>query len=257
MDSIIRIPEVKVKVTRPNWDNDTELEEFVIVTFEPHTCTVEEKSKAAEIWKEPGDYGAHSDGMLSYSYSESRKSVDSPFTLSLTPEEDLNGLTWVDKISTFDLVYIEEFVKVRYCGIVHRVRYSARMAEGPERTIIIEGNGFGELLKIFQLVMDVKLFIGKPAEIDAIISKSEFITEGGKRLEDAINWYYTNFRKIAAERNNKRSVLDLLIEKKLEFKIDKNCETFLPICQSMYQAGVNTIWDIIRKIVPEPMYELF
>jgi hypothetical protein len=122
---------------------------------------------------------------------------------------------------------------------------------------MVQGNGFGELLKIFQLVMDVKLFIGKPAEIEDLIAKSEFITEGKKSLEDAINWYYANFRKIVAERNNKRSVVDMLLEKKLEFKIDKNCETLLPMCHSMYQAGVNTIWDILRKIVPDPMYELF
>jgi hypothetical protein len=25
----------------------------------------------------------------------------------------------------------------------------------------------------------------------------------------------------------------------------------------MYQSGVNTLWDIVRKIVPDPMYELF
>jgi hypothetical protein len=259
MDVIYRKPEIKVRINRPNWENENELQEYLIVTFEPRTCTLEEKSKAAEIWETPhGDYGAHSDGMLSYSYAESRQNVDSPFTLSLTPEEDMKGLTWLDKIATFDLVYIEELGKVRYCGIVHRVRYSARMGEkGPERTIMVEGNGFGELLKIFQLVMDVKLFIGKPAEIEDLIAKSEFITEGDKTLEGAVKWYYANFRKITAERNGKRSILDMLLENKLDFKIDKNCETPLPMCHSMYQTGVNTIWDILRKIVPDPMYELF
>jgi hypothetical protein len=258
MDSIIRIPGVKVKITRPNWENDTGLEEFVIVTFEPWPCTMEEKSKAAEIWKTPqGDYGAHSDGMLSYSYSESRQSVDSPFTLSLTPEEDMNGLTWLDKIATFDLVYIEEFGQVRYCGIVHRVRYNSRMGEGPERTIMVEGNGFGELLKVFRLVLDVKLFIGNPSELENIKAKSEFITLGGKSLKDAILFYYNNFKKIVAERNKKQSVLELLIEDKIDLEVDENCRSFLPMSQSMYQAGSNTLWDIIRKIVPEPLCELF
>jgi hypothetical protein len=258
VDVIYRKPEIKVRITRPDWKNTSNLEEFTIVTFEPMQCTDEEKSRAAERWKEPKNYDAKSDGLLSYSYAESRQNIDSPFTLSLTPEEDMKGLTWLDKIATFDLVYIEELGKARYCGLVHRVRHSARMGEkGPERIIMVEGNGFGELLKIFQLVMDVKLFIGKPAEIEDLIAKSEFITEGDKSLEGAIRWYYANFRKIVAERNNKRSVLDMLLEKKLDFKIDKNCETLLPMCHSMYQAGVNTIWDILRKIVPDPMYELF
>jgi hypothetical protein len=177
--------------------------------------------------------------------------------LSLTPEEDENGLTWLDKIATFDLVYIEEWGKVRYCGIVHRARYSARMGEGPERTIMVEGAGFGELLKVFQLVLDVKLFIGTPEEIENIRAKSEFITESGNSLKDAILFYYGNFKKIVGERHNKQSVLELLIEDKIDLDVDENCKSFLPISQSMYQAGQNTLWDIIRKIVPETLCELF
>jgi hypothetical protein len=186
VEAIMRIPEVRVKITRPNWKNESSLEEFTIVTFEPRACTEEEKSKAAEKWADPRDYDAYSDGMLSYSYSESISSVDSPFTLSLTPEEDLNDLTWLDKIAAFDLVYIEEFGKVRYCGIVRRVRYSARMGEGPERTIMVEGNGFGWLLQTFQLVLDTKLFINSQAELEDLQAKSEFISKGDTGLEAAI-----------------------------------------------------------------------
>jgi hypothetical protein len=254
MDAIIRVPDVRVKITRPNWKNETSLEEFTIVTFEPRPCTDEEKSKAKERWIDPQDYNAFSDALLSYSYAESRQSVDSPFTLSLTPEEDLNGLTWLDKIAPFDLVYIEEWGKVRYCGIVHRVRYSARMGEGPERTIMVEGNGFGELLKIFHLVLDIKLFINNPDEIDNIMAKSEFISKADTSLEAAMLFYYNHFKAITLEKNNKQSVLSLLIEEKISLKVDKNCTTLLPICQSMYQMGVNTLWDIFRKIVPDPMY---
>jgi hypothetical protein len=257
MDSIIRVPEVRVKITRPNWKNDTSLEEFEIVTFEPRPCTEEEKSRAREKWADPEDYKAFSDAMLSYTYTESRKNVDSPFTLTLTPEEDDNGLTWLDKIATFDLVYIEEFGVVRYCGIVHRVRYSSRMGEGPERTIMVEGNGFGELLKIFQLVMDVKLFINTPAEIEDLLAKSEFITKADTSLKGAIDFYYNNFKKILSERDNKQSALGLLLDEKADFKIGENCDTLLPICQSMYQMGETTLWGILRKIVPDPMYELF
>jgi hypothetical protein len=258
VDTIYRIPNVRVKITRPNWGNDTKLEEFVIVTFESRLYTMEEKSKAAEIRETPqGDYDARSDGMLPYSYAESLQSLDSPFSLSLTPEQDLNGLTWFDKIAAFDLVYIEEWGKVRYCGLVHRVRYSARMGEGPEHTIMVEGNEFGELLKIFQLVLDVKLFIGLPEEMENIKSKSEFITLGGKSLKDAILFYYNNFKKIVGDRNNKQSVLELLIEDNIDLEVDENCVSFLPISQNMYQAGSNTLWDIIRKIVPDPLCELF
>jgi hypothetical protein len=177
----------------------------------------------------------------------------------MTPEQDKNRLTWVDKIAQFDLVFIDEFGKVRYCGIVHRVRYSARMGqEGPERTVMVEGNGFGELLKTFQLVLDTKLFINSEAEIKDLQEKSEFISKGGTSLEQAILFYYNSFKKIITERGGgEQSVLGLLIEKYVTLEVDKNCNTLLPICQSMYQMGVNTLWDIVRKIVPDPLYELF
>jgi hypothetical protein len=259
MDTIYRIPKVEVIITRPNWENTRELEEFKIVTFLPRLCTDEEKSRAMEKWKKPENYDAKSDGLLSYSYTESRQNVDSPFTLSITPEQDNNGLTWVDKIGHLDLVFIKEFGKIRYCGLVHRVRYSSRMGEkGPERTVMVEGNGFGELLSLFQLVLDTKLFINSIAEIDDLQAKSEFITEGNTSLERAINFYYSNFKTLITKRgNDNQSVLGLLIEEYITLKIDKNCTTPLPICQSMYQMGVNTLWDIAKKIVPEPMYELF
>jgi hypothetical protein len=123
---------------------------------------------------------------------------------------------------------------------------------------MVEGNGFGELLSIFQLVMDTKLFIQKPAEIESLQAESEFISKKDNSLEGAIDFYYKNFKKIMLERGKaNQSVLGLIIEKYIALNVDKNCNTLLPICQSMYQMGVNTLWDIVRKIVPEPMYELF
>jgi hypothetical protein len=261
MEAIRRIPRVRVIIKRPNWEQESSLEEFLIVTFEDRPCALEEKSEAKGTWEQTQNYDAHSDALLSYSYTESRQNVDSPFTLSLTPETDKDGLTWVDKIAMFDLVYIEEFGAIRYCGIVHRVRYSARMGDAPERSIMVEGNGFGELLKTFQLILDTKLFINTSAELEDLRAKSEFITKADSTLEVAIMYYYANFKKIVGEKKEGsqpvQSVLIALIEAKVRLQVDDNCHTLLPICQSMYQSGANTLWDIIRKIVPDPMYELF
>jgi hypothetical protein len=258
MESIYRKPKVRIIIKRPNWKNTSGLEEFTIVTFECKPCTDEEKSRAKSFWTDPQNYDAKSDGLLSYSYSESRQSVDSAFNISVTPEQDKNRLTWVDKIGSLDICYIEEFGKVRYCGIVHRARYSSRMGpDGPERTIMIEGNGFGQLLQIFHLVLDTKLFIGTNDELENLKNNSEFISKGDTSLESAILFYYNSFMDIITKRGGQQSILGFLIEKYITLEVDKNCNTLLPICQNMYQMGVNTLWDIVRKIVPEPMYELF
>jgi hypothetical protein len=259
MDSITRAPDVRVKITRPNWKNETSLEEFAIVTFEPRPCTEQEKSRAGERWQDPQDYNAFSDALLSYSYSESRKNVDSPFNLSITPEEDLNGLTWLDKIAPFDLCYIEEFGKVRFCGVIHELRYGAKMGQdGATRTIMVSGNGFGELLKTFQMVLDVKLFLMQPASAVATEAKAEFISKTDQSLKSALDFYYDNFLEIISKIDEKQSVLKLLLEEKIDrSKLGDGGKTVLPMVMTMYQTGVNTIWDMWSKIVPSPMYELF
>jgi hypothetical protein len=258
MDAAYRIPKVKVIIKRPNWNKTSGLEEFSIVTFEPRPCTEDEKAKAREKYAAPQNYDARSDALRSYTYTESRQNEESSFTLSLTAEQDKNGLTWLDKLDNFDLVFIEEFGKIRYCGIIHRMRYSSSMTpEGPERNIMVEGNGFDELLKTFHLVMDLTQFIQIPAEVENLQAKSEFISKNDTSFEGAIKFYYDNFKKLTVERGSQQAILALIIEKYIRLEVDKNCSTPLPICQSMYQMGVNTLWDIVRKIVPEPMYELF
>lgn len=252
-------PNVRVTIKRPNWNNESALEEFTIVTFEPRPCSLEEKSKALGKWKSPRDYNAKSDGLLSYSFSESCRSVDTPFTLSLTPEQDKNGLTWFDKIDELDLVYIEEDDYIRYCGIVHQVRYSARMSgQGPSRAIIVAGNSFGELLKEFRLVLDISQFINVPASTQNTDAMSEFINDKGTSLKAAMDFYYDNFMAVISKMSEKQSALGKLIEAKIDrSQLAADATTIIPMSQSMYQTGVNTLWDMWRKIVPSPLFELF
>jgi hypothetical protein len=242
MDIIKRKPRIRVIIKRPDWGNNTaSLVEYTIVTFETRQCTDEEKARAKDKWTAPrNNYDAISDGLLSYTYNEIRQSMDSTFTLSITPEQDKNGLTWLDKIAKFDIVLIEEFGKVRYCGIVHRIRYSSRMGqEGTERIVNVEGNDLGQLLQSFQLVLDTKLYINSMAEIQNLQENSEFISQADTSLKGAINFYYNSFKKIAMKKgSDEQSVLLLLIEKYISIEVDKNCTTLLPICQSMYQMGV-------------------
>lgn len=259
MRIVCRKPNIEVVIKRPNWKNESRLEEFTIVTFGPRPCSLDDKSKARSKWETPQDYNAKSDGLLSYSFSESCKSVDTPFTLSLTPEQDKNGLTWFDKIDEFDLVYIKEDDYIRYCGIAHRVRYSSRMSDnGPSRTIIVTGNSFGELLKEFQLVLDITQFINVPASEQNTNAMKELINKKDTSLKAAMDFYYNNFMDIISKMSNKSSVMGKLIEAKVDrSRLAADASTIIPMSQSMYQTGVNTIWDMWRKIVPSPLFELF
>lgn len=248
-----------VQITRPDYTK-AECPEYAIVAFVDYEVSQDDKDKAKSKADPPKAYGAFSDAMLSYSYTESLYNVDSPFSLTLTPEEDTAGLTWIDKIALMDLVSISEFGAVRYVGLVHQVRYSARMGQdGPSRTIMISGNGFGELLKSFGLVMDPRLWLGKIAELENNKLKAEGTADSGvKQLMDR---FYENFMTIVTKKPD-GSTTQASMQKLLERYIDKGdvaktYKTTRPVVAGLYQQGVNNIWDMWSRIMPAPYCELF
>jgi len=261
---IKRKPNIAITIKRPDYSSSS-CPEYIIVKFMPKPVLEDDKAKAGEKWAGAKNYEAMSDALLSYSYSESVYDVESPFSLSFTPEVDKNGLTWIDKIAIMDLVYIEEFGVIRYCGIVHRVRYSAKMGqEGATRTIVVSGNGFGDLLKLFQLNVDPRFWLGKTAPALNQATKAECATDEKKTMKATMDYYYDSFMKIvslkdageggSSTQSAIKALLDRMIDKS---KIADTFETLLPIVASLYQPGVNNIWDMWRKIVPSPLCELF
>lgn len=253
MDYVKRKPNISVTVVRPDYTSALYRKD-TIVTFVPRPVSDEARAKPKE---------AESDALLSYSYVESLYDNESPFSISVTPEVDTHGFTWVDKIKLMDLVYIEEFGKVRYCGIVNDVRYSARMGQdGPARRINISGNGFGYLIESFKIVMDYHLWIGGPTAqkaTDDLIRELE--STAGKKLKPALRIIYDNFIKLATvfDSGNVDCGVKTLIEHFVDLDSDfsDKLECWYDMAIGFYKTGENDIWGIWRSVIPPPIYELW
>lgn len=222
--------------------------------------SIEDESKARGKWEGPADYKAKSDALLSYSYTESLYDVKSPFSLTIAPKADKNRLTWLDKIAPMDLVFIEEFGKVRYCGLVHQVRYSARMGQdGPSRSIVVSGNGFGGLLESFQLLMNMQFWMGKiPESANAKIE--EKILAADSSYGEVMKLFYDDFMEIIATKLEglTQSAIQGLLRKYLDMaNLAPSFKTGIPLAVGLYQPGINNIWDMWRRIMPVPYGELF
>lgn len=253
MDYIKRKPTLSIKVVRPDYTSPT-YKETTIVTFVPRPVSEDAKAKTSE---------AEADALLSYSYTESIVSVDSPFSMSVLPEMDKNGLTWLDKISKMDLVFIEEFGKVRYCGVVHQVRYSARMGQdGPSRSVVISGNGFGHLIASFQLVMNYHLWVnGADAETASKQLILELESKAGRKLKATLKTIYDNFIKLVTvpDSGTMNYGVKVLIDNYLDLDkgMSDSIESWYDLAIGLYHVGENNIWQIWQSIIPPPLYELF
>ncbi len=253
MDYIQRQPDLGVRIVRPDY-SATSYTENPILNFIPRR----------EPDMQPSSGGGDSDALVGYTYQESIGSPDNPFSLTLVPKVDKNGLTFVDKIKPMDLVFIKEFGKERYCGVVHQVRYSSRMTEsGPSRSIIVSGSGLGSLLASFRLVMDYRLFISGP--IADVVSKmliEELSQKAGGLLGDTLGIIYQNFIKLATTMPDTgtfqygvKTVIDHFVD--VSGGMSNNLKCRYELAVPFYQHGVNSVWDIWRSIIPAPIYELF
>lgn len=253
MEYIQRRPDVGVRIVRPDYSAST-YSETPIFNFVPRVAN--EKS---------GSQGTESDAMTGYSYQESTADHKGAFTLTLLPEASPGGISFVDSIQPMDLVFIHEFGKDRYCGVVRQVRYSARMSDsGPNRAVLVSGGGIGELLASFQLIMDYYLWVSGPnaAEASGALTR-ELVSESGGLLGNALKIIYKNYIKLATLMPGDaqpftygvKQIIDHFVD--TDSLISSTLKCRYNIAMQFFQQGVNSVWDIWRRLLPAPIYELF
>jgi hypothetical protein len=200
--------------------------------------------------------------MVGYSFEESISDVNAPFSITLLPTIDKDGQTWVDKIAPMDLVFFEEFGKVRYCGLVSEIRYIAQMSDnGPSRSIVVQGGGFGKLLEDFKLVMEYHLWLAGPdADTASKILLNEILA-AGRNMRNVLVTIYRNFMLLTtlgadgASSAGIKALIDRYVD--INSGISENLEAWYDMTISLYQSGVNDIWSIWKGIIPAPLYELY
>lgn len=266
MEVVHQSPEFRIEIVRPNFAlmaNSAAFRESceTIATFYP-TYTME-----------PGN--VRSNAITAYNFGESIRSVESPFSITLVAEGDApregrtsissKNATWFERVRPFDIVYIEEWNEIRYIGIVHDIELSGSMGGGA-RTITVTGNGIGQLLSSFKFIIDTFIY-GQSTVAAAALEKLQgdlaLVQNAGAPISDLIRTLYNGWMdammnlsgEIGTAHLGIRSIIDALMD--LNTSVSTDMKTTFPLTTSLFQVGENCFWDIIQRLAPPPLYEVF
>jgi len=197
--------------------------------------------------------------LIGYEYDNSLKNVSNPFSLTITPAQDKVGLSWKDKIKSSDVVFISEFGKLRFIGIVGGTSYSMNLNnENPNRSVTISGTSFGGKLESFNIPMNIYLWytLGTTADQKntAFMAALNSKVSEKQSLKDIFTSIKDGFFEVAFGANQDGFLS--LMTRYFQLDID-NLVAFYPLNLKPYQRDSNTLWSIFRQILPEPVYEIF
>lgn len=263
MEYVIRKPKLKVDIIRPDYGAAV-VNTATFVSNDLNNSTFIGNLQFKNIGSFSGD--SKNNSLVAYSFKEELRSINNNFNLSFTLAEDKNGLTWLDKIELWDLVFIYEFEELRFIGIVKDKRYSAKMSgEGPQRDIEISGVSLSSLLATFNLIIDQFLFPSLPLaktvneKLQTDLSNQQSV---GNKIKPLLKLIYDDFLLLAtALGDNGATVKGIkpLLDSFIEFGSELSEDTVFQyaIALSIYNVGENHIWSILNNIITPPMYEMF
>lgn len=198
--------------------------------------------------------------LIGYEYDESIANVENPFSLTLVPEQDSKGLTWKDKIRARDIVYIKEFDKIRYIGVVKNTGYSSSMdnAGNPNRSIVVSGESIGGMIKSFNLPMNIYLWFNLGADAqtknDLLAASLNSLADEGQSIGNIFSSIKDAFFGVVFGKS--QSGFQALIDEYFTLEVS-GLEAFYPMNIRPFQEDSNNLWTIFRQITPGPIYELF
>lgn len=199
--------------------------------------------------------------LISYEFTSSLKSQSDPFSLSLVPRQDVNGYTWKDKIKQRDIVYISEFDKVRYIGIVKNTTYSMTMNDGkPNRSVLVSGVSIGGMLETFDLPMNIFLWFNESVSANTQNDKLTQALNSQLNQDQDIGSIFKaindGFFSVTFGSSQSSTGFAAIVNKYFEL-VAENLTAYYPMNIRPFQTDSNTLWTIYRQILPEPIYEIY
>ncbi len=244
---IKRKPDFKMEIKRPNYD-----------------AAAYNATDVAVFYSGKSIYG---DPLLSYGFETSLHTPSSSFNFTTTIVQDKKGLTWYEKIRKMDLVFIWEFNKIKFCGVIKNKRFSSSMGNDGKvmRSITFSGVSMGSMLSDFSLVLDQFLYEGTAtAESASKKLMGELATlqsnEDARVAPILIAVYNSYFELTQAigtlgASQGVKGVIDNFVD--VNSRLSNDVVLRYPMSFSMYQIGINNIWDIISQAITPPINELF
>ena len=259
MSVYTRRPEWSVAIRRPDYTK-------AVLSYKAiHNWTVGGRTPASKI-----EFVSSSDrskganiytDLIGYNYENSLSNPAGAFDLTIVPIQDSTGLTWKDKIQARDIVFISEFGKVRYIGIVKGTGYSMSMNNGkPKRQVTINGVSIGGMMQSFNLPMNTYLWFGSgknnEIENDKFAGAMGSSVADGQSVSNIFNLINEGFFSVTFGSSVSSVGFKSVVDAFFEFDAD-DVVAFYPMLLRPFQEKSNTLWTIYRQILPEPVYEIF
>ena len=199
----------------------------------------------------------YNNNLLSYSYTESMQNIQGSFSLSAVYSDDL------DKIEVHDIVEIKEGVtsqrKTAFIGLIKDIKHGKKMNNNGQVTNVINISG----TNIFGIIAQTKFvvnrgIIGSLCKSDAVTNfqkdiNSKIDTE--KPLNEVLISIKNAFTKLKDE-NMQGSQYYTDIVNKIAVKAE-NLKPKYPMALGYLGFEQCTLWQLISKIVPSPIYECY
>jgi hypothetical protein len=200
------------------------------------------------------------DDCIGYSYANSINNPSGEFSVEFVPRLDKNGFTWKDKIKKRDMIFIKEFEKTRFIGVVKTSSYTSQMTEkGPERSITISGISLGGMIQTLELPMNTYLWdqAGSTAKStnDSLVAALNSEVQEEQDLSKVLSQITDTFYKVVFNSQDLAGTI-LWFKEFTEYKIQE-LKTKYPQIFSVFQVGSNNLWGIYREILPSPVYEIY
>lgn len=260
-----RSPDFRIEILRPSFDlmlssSFKESCQTIATLYPTYTLSV------GDIRTNP---------ITGYSFSEAINTVEAPFSISLVAEGDApkerrtkvagSGETWFERVVPFDFVYIYEWKELRYIGVVHDIELNGSMMGGA-RTVTISGNSVGQVLSSFKFIIDTFIYGQSTLSgiaLDKLQSDIALQQDKGAPVGDLIRTLYKGWfdgmmdatGEIGVTYLGIRSIMDAVLD--LNTACAKGMTVLFPVVTSLWREGENNFWDILQRLAPPPLFEVF
>lgn len=207
-----------------------------------------------------------SNALQSYNFSESVKTLETTFAFNVVTEHDTEGNTWYDKIQVFDIVEIyEDGTNLSFIGVVDTRNFNARMTtSGVQKQQSFSGYCMGGIIQKLQMILDTKLFgYVKTEALSAALTNGLTKSDGtALTIKEFIDTTWKAFSEMSTKNDALKGVksnigiLDI-IDAYINFSVDSKYVFSYVVAQAWFEEGANTIIDIWKNMLPDPIYELY
>lgn len=201
--------------------------------------------------------------LQSYNFERSLDNFGGSFSFTVKENTEFLALPFMDQVEPLDIIVISEngSNRIDFIGVVTKISVGS-IASNLNKVVTVSGKSIEWLFYYYNLNCDIKCVIFSKEAVNNYL-KIDLADNSGKKslsIKDMVTKSLTLFEQQASKyKMVSNFVIGQII--KLWFgsePFDASSDKFLyPISSNMFDGGKINVIDYIRKLLPQPLYEIF